>query len=67
MHTDLSRAWRQWGKPEQTASELLSALRVSPGEVRDRPAIRQIVNDLSTRHPRVSGVRELAAATGIRG
>lgn len=67
MHTDLSRAWWQWGKPEQTASELLSALRVSPGEVRDRPAIRQIVNDLSTRHPRVSGVRELAAATGVRG
>ncbi|MET9089095.1 helix-turn-helix domain-containing protein [Streptomyces sp. NPDC004237] len=66
MHTDLGRAWWQWGKPEQTANELLSALRVSPGEVRDRPAIRQIVHDLSTRHPRVSGVRELVAAAGIR-
>lgn len=66
MHTDLGRAWWQWGKPEQTAHELLSALRVSPGEVRDRPAIRQIVRDLSTRHPRVSGVRELATATGVR-
>lgn len=66
MHTDLGRAWWQWGKPEQTAHELLSALRVSPGEVRDRPAIRQIVSDLSTRHPRVGGVRELAAATGVR-
>ncbi|WP_149828576.1 helix-turn-helix domain-containing protein [Streptomyces tailanensis] len=67
MHTDLGRAWWQWGKPEQTAHELLSALRVSPGEVRDRPAIRQIVRDLSTRHPRVSGVRELAVSTGHRG
>lgn len=67
MHTDLSRAWWQWGRAEQTASELLSALRVCPGEVRDRPAIRQIVSALSTRHPRVSGVRELAAATGIHG
>lgn len=66
MHTDLGRAWWQWGKPEQTAHELLSAIRVSPGEVRDRPAIRKIVNDLSTRHPRVSGVRELARATGLR-
>lgn len=62
MHTDLGRAWWQWGKPEQTAAELLSAVRVSPGEVRDRPAIRQIVSDLRSRHPRVTGVRELAAA-----
>lgn len=66
MHTDLGRAWWQWGKPEQTAHELLSAVRISPGEVRDRPAIRQIVSDLSTRHSRVSGVRELVAATGVR-
>ncbi|MHA5054682.1 helix-turn-helix domain-containing protein [Streptomyces sp. SD15] len=66
MHTDLGRAWWQWGKPEQTAHELLSAVRISPGEVLDRPAIRQIVSDLSSRHPRVSGVRELAAATSVR-
>ncbi|MER5968525.1 helix-turn-helix transcriptional regulator [Streptomyces sp. NPDC002055] len=64
MHTDLGRAWWQWGKAEQTAAELLSAVRVSPGEVRDRPAIRQIVSDLRSRHPRVTGVRELAAAVG---
>ncbi|RPK29216.1 hypothetical protein EES39_40440 [Streptomyces sp. ADI92-24] len=64
MHTDLGRAWWQWGKAEQTAAELLSAVRVSPGEVRDRPAIRQIVSDLRSRHPRVTGVRELVAAVG---
>ncbi|UNZ18184.1 helix-turn-helix transcriptional regulator [Streptomyces sp. 891-h] len=62
MHTDLGRAWWQWGKAEQTATELLAAVRVSPGEVRDRPAIRQIANDLRSRHPRVTGVRELVAA-----
>ncbi|MGW2700815.1 helix-turn-helix domain-containing protein [Streptomyces sp. NPDC001340] len=62
MHTDLARAWWQWGKPEQTASELLGAMRVSPGEVRDRPAIRAIVTELSSRHPRTPGVRELASA-----
>jgi transcriptional regulator with XRE-family HTH domain len=60
MHTDLARAWWQWGKPEQTAKELLAATRVSPGEVRDRPAIRAIVTDLASRHSRTPGVRELA-------
>ncbi|KOG78191.1 DNA-binding protein, partial [Streptomyces varsoviensis] len=64
MHTDLARAWWQWGKAEQTATELLLALRVSPGEVRDRPSIRKVVTELRSRHPRVPGVRELVAATG---
>jgi hypothetical protein len=62
MHTDLARAWWQWGKPEQTAQELPAAMRVSPGEVRDRPAIRTIVSDLSSRHSRTPAVRELALA-----
>ncbi|MER6239088.1 helix-turn-helix domain-containing protein [Streptomyces clavifer] len=66
MHTDLARAWWQWGKPEQTAAELLSALKASPGEVRDRPAIRTIVTDLRTRHAQAAGVRELAASVGTR-
>ncbi|MEU6229106.1 helix-turn-helix transcriptional regulator [Streptomyces sp. NPDC047042] len=61
MHTDLARAWWQLGKPEQTATELLAAVRVSPGEVRDRSSIRQIVTDLTARHPRTAGVRELTA------
>jgi len=62
MHTDLARAWWQWGKPQQTTDALLAALRVSPAEVRDRPAIRQIVTDLATRHPRAAGVETLRAA-----
>lgn len=65
MHTDLGRSWWQWGKPEQTAAELLSAARVSPGEVRDRPAIRKIVADLRSNHAHVVGVRELVAAAGM--
>ncbi|WP_406186222.1 multiprotein-bridging factor 1 family protein [Streptomyces sp. NBC_01006] len=63
MHTDLARAWWQRSKPEQTVGELLAAARLAPGEVRDRPAIRQIVDDLYAKHPRVSGVRELVAVT----
>ncbi|MGQ4717955.1 helix-turn-helix domain-containing protein [Streptomyces anulatus] len=66
MHTDLARAWWQWGKPEQTAAELLSATRVSRGEVRDRPAIRRIVTEIHSRHPRTTGIRELATAAGLR-
>ncbi|MER7046653.1 helix-turn-helix domain-containing protein [Streptomyces jumonjinensis] len=62
MHTDLARAWWQYGKPEQTARELLAALRVSPSEVRDRPSIRTIVSSLSSRHLHTPGVRELALA-----
>lgn len=65
MHTDLGRAWWQWGKPEQAAAALLAAVRVSPSEVRDRPPIRQIVAELHTRHPRVTGVSQLAAATKV--
>lgn len=66
MHTDLARAWWQWGKPEQTTAELLSAVRVSPGEVRDRPAIRQMVAEIHSRHPRTTGIRELAKAARLR-
>ncbi|MGX2997505.1 helix-turn-helix domain-containing protein [Streptomyces sp. JNUCC 64] len=62
MHTDLARAWWRYGKPEQTALELLAALRASPAEVRDRSSIRTIVSSLSSRHPRTPGVRELTLA-----
>jgi hypothetical protein len=64
LHTDLARAWWMWNKPEQTAHALLAAYRQAPSEVRDRPSIRRIANDLTALHPRVSGVRELSAALG---
>ncbi|KNE81425.1 transcriptional regulator [Streptomyces xinghaiensis] len=62
LGTDMARAWWAWQRPEQTARALLDAYRASPGEVRDRPAIRHIVTELAERHPRVTGVRELHAA-----
>lgn len=62
LGTDMARAWWAWGRPEQTARALLDAHRASPGEVRDRPAIRQIVTELAHQHPRAAGVRELHAA-----
>ncbi|MGW2103810.1 helix-turn-helix domain-containing protein [Streptomyces olivaceoviridis] len=62
LGTDMARAWWAWNRPEQTARALLDAHRASPGEVRDRPAIRSIVNELAERHPHTPGVRELRAA-----
>lgn len=64
FHTDMARAWWQWGRPEQTAAALLEAARVAPAEVRDRPAIRRMVTDLGGRHPLTPGVRALTTAMG---
>jgi transcriptional regulator with XRE-family HTH domain len=66
LGTDMARAWWAWQRPAQTAQALLSAYRSSPGEVRDRPAIRSIVAELVERHPRTAGVRELQTAVGRR-
>lgn len=59
LHTDMGRAWWSWDKPAQTAESLMAAFKESPQEVRDRPAIRGIVNALRQRHLKVAGVREL--------
>ncbi|MFJ9212481.1 hypothetical protein [Streptomyces sp. NPDC102264] len=62
LGTDMARAWWAWKRPEQTVHALLSAYHASPGEVRDRPAIRSIVSELAERHPRTSSVQELHTA-----
>ncbi|MGM9380796.1 helix-turn-helix domain-containing protein [Streptomyces antibioticus] len=62
LGTDMARAWWAWQRPEQTARALLDAYRASPGEVRDRPAIRRIVTELAEGHPRAGSVRELHTA-----
>ncbi|MBT2895570.1 helix-turn-helix transcriptional regulator [Streptomyces sp. McG3] len=66
LGTDMARAWWAWQRPAQTAQALLTAYRSSPGEVRDRPAIRRIVAELAGRHPRTTGVRELQTAVSLR-
>ncbi|GHG66299.1 hypothetical protein GCM10018779_37800 [Streptomyces griseocarneus] len=64
MHTDLARAWWQWGKPEQTADALLEAVRASPAEVRDRPAIRKMATDLIRQRPNTPSARALSRVMG---
>ncbi|MFJ8250215.1 helix-turn-helix domain-containing protein [Streptomyces sp. NPDC094466] len=66
LGTDMARAWWAWQRPAQTALALLTAYRSSPGEVRDRPAIRHIVAELAERHPRTTGVQELQTAVSLR-
>lgn len=61
LHTDLARYWFQWNKPEQTTAALLTAHQHARSEVLDRPTIRRIAADLVERHPKVAGVRQLAA------
>ncbi|WP_344885955.1 hypothetical protein [Nonomuraea antimicrobica] len=62
LHTDMARAWWQAGQPEEAAAELLTAHKEAPAEVRDRPSIRAIADNLATHHPRLPGVRQLTAA-----
>ena len=44
--TDVARAYHQWGKPEPCYRALLSAERAAPAEVRYRPPVHQITEDL---------------------
>ena len=62
LHTDMGRAWWSWGKADKTAEALMAAFKESPQEVRDRPAIRLIVDELDRRHSRAAGVKDLVDA-----
>jgi len=64
LHTDLARAWWQWGKPEQAAQSLLDAYRESAAEVISRPSIRAIAAELAARHPGIPAARQLAVIIG---
>lgn len=64
MHTDIARAWFQWGRPEEAATALVAAHRESPAEVTGRPSIRKIAEQLITQNPRRLEVRELSAVIG---
>ncbi len=50
---DVARAFHQWGKPESCYSALLAAERVAPAEVRYRPPVHRMTEDLLHR-PRAS-------------
>jgi hypothetical protein len=59
---DVARAWHQWGKPEACYRALLAAERAAPAEVRYRPPVRRMTNDLlrTKRHATLPGLRDFA-------
>lgn len=64
LWTDIARVAWPTGDVEQAAEALIKAHAYAPAEVRDRPSIRAIADELVQRHPRVPGARELATAIG---
>lgn len=61
LHTDRARAWAQRRNPEETARALLDAHAVAPLEVRNRPSIRSLAEELIRDHRGTAEVRLLAS------
>ena len=66
---DVARAWHQWGKPEPCYRALLAAERAAPAEVRYRPPVHRMTEDLLRADGRGSlpGLRDFARRVGVPG
>jgi transcriptional regulator with XRE-family HTH domain len=66
---DVARAWHQWGKPENCYRALLSAERAAPAEVRYRPPVHRITEDLlrADHWNALPGLRSFAQRVGVPG
>jgi len=66
---DVARAYHQWGKREACYAALLSAERAAAAEVRYRPPVHRITEDLlrSGPHRALPGLRAFATRTGLPG
>jgi hypothetical protein len=66
---DVARAWHQWGKPEACYRALLAAERAAPAEVRYRPPVHRMTEDLLRLDARSSlpGLRDFARRVGVPG
>jgi hypothetical protein len=66
---DVARAWHQWGKPEPCYRALLAAERATPAEVRYRPPVHRMTEDLLRADGRGSlpGLRDFARRVGVPG
>ena len=47
LHVDVARAYTQWGRHEQGLNALRTAYEVAPEEIRCRPAVHRLTNDLT--------------------
>ena len=66
---DVARAWHQWGKPEACYRALLAAGRAAPAEVRYRPPVHRMTEDLLRADNRstLPGLRDFARRVGVPG
>jgi len=66
---DVARAWHQWGKPEACYRSLLAAERAAPAEVRYRPPVHRMTEDLLRADTRsaLPGLRDFARRVGVPG
>ena len=66
---DVARAWHQWGKPEPCYRALLAAERAAPAEVRYRPPVHRMTENLLRADGRGSlpGLRDFARRVGVPG
>lgn len=66
---DVARAYHQWGKPEPCYKALLAAEQTAPAEVRYRPPVHRMTEDLlrSPRSPAMPGLFAFARRTGLPG
>jgi hypothetical protein len=64
---DVARAYHQWGKPDACYRALLAAERTAPAEVRYRPPVHRMTEDLLRRDTRGSlpGLRTFAQRIGM--
>jgi hypothetical protein len=65
---DVARSWHQWSKPESCYRALRAAERAAPAEVRYRPPVRRMAEDLLRvdRRGALPGLRAFAARVGVR-
>jgi transcriptional regulator with XRE-family HTH domain len=64
---DVARAWHQWGKPEACYRALRAAERAAPAEVRYRPPVHRMTQDLlrADRRGALPGLRSFATRVGV--
>jgi hypothetical protein len=64
---DVARAYHQWGKPEPCYHALLAAEQAAPAEVRYRPPVHRITEDLlrTSRSHSLPGLRTFARRIGL--
>jgi transcriptional regulator with XRE-family HTH domain len=63
---DVARAFHQWNKPESCYRALLAAERAAPAEVRYRPPVHRITEDLLRADRRsLPGLRDFARRVGV--